>query len=31
LQVRRKNGRCYVEEKIAGIPVGEKVKIEWTW
>jgi hypothetical protein len=31
LQVRRKNGRSYVEEKIAVIPVGEKVKIEWTW
>lgn len=31
LQVRRKNGRSYVEEKIVGIPVGEMVKIEWTW
>jgi hypothetical protein len=31
LKVRRKNGRSFIEEKIAEIPVGEEVKIEWTW
>jgi hypothetical protein len=31
LPTRRKNGRAYVEEKIAGLPVGKSVKIAWTW
>lgn len=31
LSTRRKNGREYVEEKIAGLPVGKTVKIAWTW
>jgi hypothetical protein len=31
LTTKRKNGRAYVEEKIAGLPVGKSVKIAWTW
>jgi hypothetical protein len=28
---RRKNGRAFVEEKIAGLAIGESVEIAWTW
>lgn len=31
LNPRRKSGRPYVEEKIAGLAVGETVRIDWTW
>lgn len=31
LSSKRKSGRAYVEEKIAGLPVGKSVKIAWTW
>jgi hypothetical protein len=31
LAARRKNGRHYVEEKIAGLAIGEVVRIDWTW
>jgi hypothetical protein len=28
---RRKRGRCYVEEKVPGLEIGEVVRIDWTW
>jgi hypothetical protein len=31
LRPRRKDGRCFVEEKVPGIAVGEVVRIDWTW
>jgi hypothetical protein len=31
LASKHKNGRAYVEEKIANLPPGEKVVIAWTW
>jgi hypothetical protein len=31
IKVRRKNQRCYIEERIVEIPVGDTLKIEWTW
>lgn len=31
LSARQKDGRAYVEEKIAGLAVGEAVEIAWTW
>jgi hypothetical protein len=26
-----RNGRPYVEEKVSGLKIGEKVRIDWTW
>lgn len=31
LKPRKKEGRCFVEEKVAGLPVGEVARIDWTW
>jgi hypothetical protein len=31
LSAKHKDGRAFVEEKIAGLPVGKAVKIAWTW
>ncbi|MGN6216363.1 MAG: hypothetical protein ACTHN7_05335 [Solirubrobacterales bacterium] len=31
LSPKRKKGRCFVEEKVPGLQIGEVVRIDWTW
>jgi len=31
LRPRTKNGRSYVEEKVAALKIGEIIKIDWSW